>query len=141
MKKILALGLFLSAIICLANGHIAFYNELPDGTTYTFDVYCEEGDRWVSEKDENPPLSPKKAIDSAMMFMKTIPLDKDFTGWQAKSVTLSRLSQEPEEWIYDVHFLAEAKKIRKGSTPCFTVVVRMDGSIPKPTIGKKEEKK
>ena len=139
MKIIIALGLvFIFSIICNASQY-AIYNELSDGTRYTFEVSTGAPDHWNSEKDENPPLSAKKEKDIATKFMETIPSHKDFIGWEVDNISLNLMSKgenKEEEWIYDILFTGKTKPVGvyMYMFPRFNVMVRLDGSIPKPKI-------
>jgi len=123
--------LTLSTPLCMASGHMEVHSYSPDGTVYTFEVYTGSVDEWDSTKDDHPPLAPKRAMAIATEFVKKISLGENMRKWELQTITLRRMSKEPEHWLYLVHFDAVPKaEVWNGPVPWFEIVVRMDGSIP-----------
>ena len=141
MREVLIALALLTAATARAGGHIESKGYPPDGTIWSFEIYTDATDAWDSAKAENPPLSEKKAKELATAFMKRVPFGDKMLGWDIQTITLRRMSAEPEQWIYEVHFSAVPPGVWNGPLPWFTVPVRMDGSIPEPKITKPGEKK
>jgi len=139
MKHIITIIALLVSTSAFAGGHIESKCYPPDGTIWEFEIYTDDTDQWDSSKSEHPPLSPKNAKDLATAFMQRVPLGDKMTGWSITTITLRRMSEEPEQWIYEAHFIAIPPGDWNGPLPWFTVPVRMDGSIPEPMIEKKTE--
>ena len=121
---------------CFA-GHLESGSYPTEGVTYKFEMYTGASDKWDPTKSDEPPLASGKAIRIATEFMQTVPLGSEMKCWDMAGVTLKRMSYtgEPEEWLYEVHFEAEPKAGNwTGHVPWMDIPVRLDGTIPKPTI-------
>ena len=141
MNYIIGTLTLLASMTAFAGGHIESSCYPPDGTIWKFEVYTDATDQWDSTKLEHPSLSPKNAKDLATTFMKRVPLGDKMIAWDLSKITLNKMSSNPEHWIYMVYFNALPDPVLgpwNGPTPWFEVLVRMDGSIPEPTIEKKE---
>ncbi len=143
MKNIIAALVLLTALTSLAgkNGCV-FSCSLPDKSDLTFEINFDEKDQWNSSTTE-PPLSPKKAKDLAVDFLKRDPFGYKMTGWSVSEIRLSRESgdKKTEYWVYVITFEDKQDKISVEGIPNVIIPVRMDGSIPKPKIRKPEETK
>jgi hypothetical protein len=131
---------WLAVATALAGGYIECNSYSPDGKIYTFEVSTGPTDQWNSRIEANPPLSAKAAKDIATAFMKDIPLAENTRAWKVSTIALRQMSQEPEHWLYHVHFDAVPADTWTGPSAWFEVPVRMDGTIPTPTIKKQEKK-
>ena len=113
----------------------------PDGdATYAFDVRMGEKDRWDPALQDQPPLSPGKAIRLAKEFMQKVPLGKGSSMWRMNTVRLLRSEDREgrEEWLYVVDFYEASPHEGRSGPPDMTVPVRMDGTIPEPIISKRK---
>jgi hypothetical protein len=139
---VIGLALF-TAATAFAGGYIKSDNYVPDGAIWTFEIWTDATDKWNSSKLEHAPLSPRKAKDLAITFMKRVPLGDEMTAWAVSTITLRLMSgdQLPEHWIYEIHFNAVPPGVWNGSVPWFTVPVRMNGTIPEPKITKQKKTK
>lgn len=126
--------------VAYAGGHANWSGYPTEGVTYKFDVSTGEKDKWDSTKQDAPPLAPGKAGRAAKEFVAKVPLREDMKEWSVRTITLQRLSAAPEEeWVYVVHFDAVPKSgVWNGPVPWIAVPVKMDGTIPKPSIEKKK---
>jgi hypothetical protein len=86
-----------------------------------------------------PPVSPGKALRLAREFTNKIPLEQGFTRWSVNDVRLLRSGPDDhEEWVYVVQFYAMMPGGLRGGEADLTVPVRLDGTVPKPTIVRKK---
>jgi len=132
----MVVGVFLGAVGCLTAGQrVQFHSySLHEALVYTFTIDVGEADAWDSSSAESPPLSPRRAKNLATAFIKTIPLDPQMQSWRLRTIALECISEEPERWVYLVTFEGAPGTVTwYGQLPSFKVVVRMDGTIPKPT--------
>lgn len=110
-------------------------------TVFTIDYAGKKYEYRITEQDlknapawqpgqENPPLSARRAIDSASKFLATLlPNGKD---WRLHQVTLKPVESY---WYYVVEFLepvspGAARQVSSG----FQVIVLMNGSPVKPRV-------
>ena len=118
-----------------------FKGGYPNGdAVYTFDVPMGKRDRWNSDEQDAPPLSPGAAIRRAKGFMEEVQLPKATETWRLIMVKLLPIAdaEGKEQWLYVISFNAvEANTIRTGG-PDMKVPVRMDGTIPKPIIQRRK---
>ena len=136
MKRMIIAAEILMAASAFAGGNIGINSYLPDGTLWRFETYTDTNDHWDSTKSENPPLSVKRAKDLAISFMGKVPRDPGIIEWRLSAITLQKMSDEPEHWIYVIRFIALHSGAWTGPAQEFTVLVRFDGSIPEPLIEK-----
>ncbi len=110
----------------------------PGGSIYQFDVRMGEKDRWDSGSQKTPPLEPGKAIQLANQFMQKVPLGGAWKAWRLDKVEMLRsLGPEGhEEWLYVVRFYASIPGTLTTGGPDMSVPVRMNGTIPEPSISK-----
>lgn len=122
---------------CLA-GHIELYGFPVNGTNYVFDVYTGVKDKWDFAKSDEPPLAPGKAIRLATKFVQNVPVKNGMKGWMLNNIKLEQMSYTggSEEWIYVAHFDADPGAVWNGSLPWIEVPVKLDGTVPEPTIAK-----
>ena len=133
--KCSVLVLSLAAAPSLGGGHIEVHSYLSDGAVYTFELYTDSTDHWDSRRHENPPFAPGNAMTVAVEFMEDIPLGENMYAWDLSTITLQRMSKEPEHWIYIVHFDSDpGMQPWNGPLPWFEVLVRMNGTIPTPVL-------
>lgn len=146
MKLILALLITVGAGKSFAASHAEIMSYSPDmGTMYTFKIVASKDDQWDSKKEEYPALSPKKAQQVAVDFMKRVPAGEHMGGWEVSHISLKTLGRTPEEWHYMIQFLGVPKTGLSGAwngpVPQFDVPVRLNGKIPEWKATKKERRK
>ena len=63
----------------------------------------------------------------------------DMEKWRVREITLWRSWDAPEDWIYVVNFDdVPTRPEWHGIAPSMHVVVRMDGTVPEPTVFRSE---
>src|SRR5713226_1504810 len=124
---------------CIA-GHLALFDYATQDAKYTFEVYTGATDKWDSATSDEPPLAPGKAIRIATKFVRTVPVRDGMKGWRLRNIKLQRMSYTdgPEEWIYVAHFDGDpgANGPWNGPVPWIEVPVRLDRTVPEPSITK-----
>jgi hypothetical protein len=104
-------------------------------TKYEFHITDQDlqaGPTWAANQ-ENPPLSPKRAIDIASKELATLlPNGKD---WRLYEVTLRPID---DHWVYLVQFLEPLRSNAGGQqlSSGFEIVVLMNGTAVMPRISK-----
>jgi hypothetical protein len=125
-------GLLFIAALMLAQVETTFTVEY-NGKKYEFHISDQELQRtpaWPANQ-ENPPLSARRAIDSASKHLATLlPNGKD---WRLYEVTLRQIENR---WVYLVTFLEPLRGDGAGQQQSsgFQIVVLMNGTAVTPRI-------
>jgi hypothetical protein len=125
-------SVFLVAALLTAQAETTFTVEYG-GKKYEFHIPDEDLQRtpvWAPTQD-NPPLSPRRAIDSATKQLAALlPNGKD---WRLYSVTLRPIA---DRWIYLVDFLEPLRGDGAGQqlSAGFQIVVLMNGVAVPPKV-------
>jgi len=123
-------GLLFIAVLLLAQVETTFTVEY-NGKKYEYHISEQELQRtpaWAPNQ-ENPPLSARRAIDSASkQLAMLLPNGKD---WRLYEVTLRQIENR---WVYLVTFLEPLRADAAGQqlSSGFQVVVLMDGTAVMP---------
>lgn len=129
-KLILPLFWLLFTSPAFSAGEATFTGRSGDGGIWSATVQTDKTDSWASSEGD-PPLSPKKAKDLAILFMKNISLRHDMASWEISEISLQNFGRSPEHWIYVVTFQGNPRDlVWNGPVPIFTVPIRMSGTIP-----------
>ena len=144
MKKIIIFMFAIFATATLfAEAVFAVYSKTPDGKEWEFIAGpIDKRDEWDSTVSEHPPLSPRKAKDLAVAFMKSVPLIDEKQSWTLSSISLlPTKGRSSDHWVYVVKFTSPLFATGKYTRRIigFNVLVRLDGTIPKPEITEKNE--
>lgn len=126
-------SLFLAAILFAAQAETTFTVEYS-GKKYEFripDQDLQNAPAWAPNQD-NPPLSPRRAIDAAKNEIAM--LLPDGQDWRLYEVTLRPI--DTNHWVYLVQFLEPLRGNGNGQqlSSGFQVVVLMNGVAVMPRV-------
>jgi len=140
MKFRLSLELLVLSLLLPAVGNarnVVSRSELFDGTEYQFllsDSELVKAPDWNATKPV-PPLDPGKASDLARAYLDKLTKGKNI-AWNLSSITLNKVSFQPERWIYEIGFIQDVSAYGAwiGPVQSFVVVVYLSGDIVDPVI-------
>ena len=126
---------------CWCSGQTHSYYSYADGKQFRVDFRREDvakAPQWKADA-ENPPLSPRKAIKLANAVREKLVKDNDDWKWQLDSITLVPTNERHEGWFWLVNYNQEfVKGDLIGVPPILVLAVLMDGTVPEPTVKKRE---
>lgn len=116
----------------MASARAASWRSHAGGYEYAFEAQTGGANKWNSKEADHPSLSPKRAIEIAVDFMRAVPPIGDGYAWAAHDVGLAQVGRGADEWVYVVTFWPgprESVKTREGSFAPLHVVIDLDGKI------------
>ncbi|HEY6183279.1 MAG TPA: hypothetical protein VIW67_13610 [Terriglobales bacterium] len=139
MKRAL-IFIFVFFSVSVSYAQVISKSYLFDGTTYEFSLsFTELGDSpsW-SPTDNDPPLSPKKAVEAAKTFLLSLTGDK--IDWRISTIKLHKYHERDSKWVYFVQFdeMPRTTGVYDGPVQVFEVVVYMTGKVIEPQVTKKK---
>jgi len=86
-------------------------------------------------KDENPPLSARKAIEAANAVVVKL-VEPDTKSWKRRLEGLFLCEGDPQKWYWRVQYLWDPPPgtAMDGQAPHMTIVVLMDGTVVQPSV-------
>lgn len=116
------------------------FNSFVDGRKYSSIVSrqdAESSPRWLTS-EEQPPLSPRRAMDSATTLL--LQLFEDGAAWSVRRVTLNQI-WGPDIWIYIVECSRPPREVSSGvggvgggPLTNFSAVILMSGRAVQPQV-------
>jgi hypothetical protein len=110
---------------------------------YAFEVENSTSNIWNPTTEAQPRLPPSKALSIAQEFMRDVPCRFD-SIWVAKTISLERVDNQPDQWTYVVAFWPGPKPGLKGwggSFAPFNVIVTFEGKAARLKKEKSESPK
>ena len=107
-----------------------------EGKVYEFTVMQSDLDAapvWP-EGDQNPPLSPRSALDAAREYVARAVQDSN--RWTVSKICLESSGQKPGRWLYVVEFTSfpNRDQVLLGPGHSFGIPVLMNRSVVEPKI-------